>query len=185
MFYIVGVAYATPQSDGNIQSMDEISAVWNWGKDMDNHDKVPSVISYTPKVGSEQNWGSSLGSNAIAMIHTKLELDVQAVSDELDFILKTLQGMKNLNFEDGVVQADESGKLYPDKSSEDVVTDYMEKVFEYVMQEEFLKKREVRSVVLKNVSSTDIVITIPTVSCYFSSGFNFVLIYCRNGLIKP
>ena len=164
----IGVAYAVPRGDENIHSMDEIYAVENWGKDMDNHDKVPSVYSYTPKVGAEQNWGSSLGPNAIAMIHTKLELDVQSVSDELDFILKTLQGMKNLHFEEGVVQADESGKIYPDKSSEDVVTDYMEELFKYVMQEEFLKKREVRSVVLKKVS-TDIVITVPTVS-YFTIG---------------
>jgi hypothetical protein len=155
----IGVAYATPKRNENIKSLDDITAVLNWGTDMDNHEKVPSVYSYSRKVGKEQNWGSSLAPDAVAMIHTKLELDVQSVSDELDFILKTLEGTKNLNFDEGVIQAEESGRKYPDKSSEDIVTDYMTEVFKYLMQENILLER---LTVLK-YASTDIVVTVPTV----------------------
>jgi hypothetical protein len=155
-----------PQIGANLRSVDDIIARQDWGKDMDNHDKVPSVYSYTPRVGTEQNWGSSLGPDAIAMIHTKLELDVQSIPDELDFILKTLAGVKNLHFEDGVMQVPDERRRYPDSSSEQIVTDYMKKVFEYLQQENVLLSQEIR----ENIS-TDIVITVPTVSLLLSLNF--------------
>jgi hypothetical protein len=125
---------------------------------MDSHDKVPSVYSYTPRVGREQNWGSSLGPNAIAMIHTKLELDVSSVSDELDFILKALIGTKSLDFELGVKNAPAAGRNYPDQSPEEIVAEYMTKVFEHLLKEGIFEADALRSRI-----ATDIVITIPTV----------------------
>jgi hypothetical protein len=58
---------------------------------MGNMMKVPSVISYSLKTDkNERQWGSDLSRNAIAMVHTKLQLDVDHTSSELDLILQAL-----------------------------------------------------------------------------------------------
>jgi hypothetical protein len=155
-----------------------IYAVTNWGAHMDNHNKVPSVISYTdPPSDEEQQWGSSLSEDAICMIHTKLELDVESVSEELDLILSSLEGMKNFNFQH--IQENKGSADYPDKSSEEIVTDYLTKVFEYVLDtvehftEEFLAR-----------VPTDIVMTVPTVSIStFDIGAVDVTDIFRQGLV--
>ena len=68
---------------------------------MGNHDKIPSVYSYSPgSQAGEQQWGASLSPEAVAMVNTKLELDVQDnKSDELELILQALDGMHNLDFQ--------------------------------------------------------------------------------------
>lgn len=71
-----GVAFATPNTLN--ASLKDIEIMKDWGPQMGNHDKIPSVISYSPSshVG-EQQWGASLSPDAVTMVHTKLELDVQ------------------------------------------------------------------------------------------------------------
>jgi hypothetical protein len=124
---------------------------------MGNHKKIPSVISFSqPTEAMEQQWGSDLSEDAVAMIHTKLELDVQNVAGELDLMIRALDGMKNFSFQylrrAGVLPA------YTDKSAEQVVTQYLSKVFEYLSRaiEKFSK-------VLRDQVPVDIVVTVPTV----------------------
>jgi hypothetical protein len=152
-----GVALATPNTPN--AELKEILLVSDWGRQMGNADKVPSVISYSPATdAAEQQWGSSLSPDAVAMVNSKLELDVQDnKSDELDLILQVLDGMKNLNFDH--VKA---SKGYPDytwKVPEEIVTDYVTKVFQYVEQRVSQFAAEMRTRL-----PVDIVLTVPVVS---------------------
>ena len=81
--------------------MDDVEIVGYWGSRMGNQDKVPSVISYSAcSEAQEEQWGSDLSPDAIAMVNTKLELEVQDdKSDELELILQALDGMHDLNFQ--------------------------------------------------------------------------------------
>lgn len=126
---------------------------------MGNHDKIPSVISYSPAspVG-EQQWGYSLSPRAVTMVHTKLELDVQEnKSDELDLILQVLDGIKNLHF-DNVVKS-KGYPAYTWKVPEDIVTDYLTKVFDYLEQAMSHFGAELNAQI-----PVDIVLTIPVVN---------------------
>jgi hypothetical protein len=137
--------------------LNEIDVNKNWGIGQANISKVPSVISYSdPTEFAEQQWGESLSPDAVAMVHTKLELDFQPVLGELDLILESLDGMKNLNF--AHVKASGGDPPYTYKSSEQIVTDYLTKVFQWLLQA--VKKM---TKTLRDTISTDIVVTIPTV----------------------
>src|SRR6202008_3956365 len=62
---VIGVAYATP--GGSRLPLEEITPVTDWGPQMGNHDKIPSVYSYSPSsLKGEQQWGFSLSEKAIA-----------------------------------------------------------------------------------------------------------------------
>jgi hypothetical protein len=149
------VAYAAPA--GEIADLEEINVITNWGPQT-NHDKIPSVISYSlASDAAEQQWGADLSPDAVAMIHTKLELGLRDTSDELDLVLKTLEGVGNLKF----THIKAIGPLpgYPCKKPERIVADYMEKVFDCVLEsiasrysDEFRKQTPV-----------DVVITMPAV----------------------
>jgi hypothetical protein len=102
--------------------------VLDWGERMGNQDKVPSVISYSRSShNGEQQWGSDLSKDAIAMVHTKLRLDIDDTSAELDQILETLEGIDNLNFQ--YVRNLEGLPKFTRKGPEEIVADYLEKVF--------------------------------------------------------
>ncbi len=144
-----------------------INIVKDWGREMSNTDKVPSVISYSAVSNDEypeQQWGSDLSPDAVAMVNSKLELDVQDnKSDELDLILQALDGMSDLNF-DNV----KSAKGYPDytwKAPEDIVTDYLTKVFE-VVQSALAEKLGTEA---RTRYPVDIVLTVPVVFISLSS----------------
>lgn len=149
-----GVAYATPIA--NTCDLKEIDVVMTWGAQMDNHDKVPSVISYSPPTAEmEQQWGSSLSPDAISMVHTKLELEVEKVSEELDFIQQSLDGMRNLHFQH--IKASGNLPVYTYKTPEAVVEDYLTNVFEYLENAFRYFTEELREDL-----KTDIVVTVPT-----------------------
>lgn len=96
-----GVAYGFTSIDPN-KPLD-IRIVKDWGAS-GTHDKIPSVISYseTTTAGEEQ-WGLDLSPNALAMVNTKLELDVQDRKlGELELILHLLDGVNDLNFDDTI-----------------------------------------------------------------------------------
>jgi hypothetical protein len=135
----------------------------DWGEKMDNSDKIPSVISYSNKTkeGQEANWGSNLAPGAIAMKHMKLRLDAQSVSAEIDFLLQLLDGTRNLEFEN--IRHSRGMPDYTDKAPEDIVLDYLTKVFEHVLH---LVDGWTKHV--KESIPTDIVITIPVVSRQYS-----------------
>jgi hypothetical protein len=155
------VAFATPNTVN--ANLDEIDIVKDWGPQMGNHDKIPSVISYSPASHEmEQQWGASLSPDAVAMVDTKLELDVQDnKSDELYLILKLLDGIGNLHF---VYIATYGHSSYSWKAPEDVVTDYLHQVFRHL--EDTMGYMDSR---LRNRIPVDIAITIPAVSPSFLS----------------
>jgi hypothetical protein len=98
--------------------------------------------------------------NAVTMVHTKLELDVGDVNDELDLLIQSLDGMKNLSFRHLVAAELSGGKpAYTQKSSEEIVTDYLSKVFQCLLQVIDTFSQELRAII-----PTDIVVTVPTVS---------------------
>jgi hypothetical protein len=156
----VGVAYATPES--NELPFDEIDLLEDWGPNMGNHKKIPSVISFSrPSQRREHQWGSDLSENAIAMVNTKMELEPQSVLSELDLIVHALEGMKNLNMER--LKAVGPLPAYTTRSSEQIVTEYLTRVFNYLSEGiEVLRD-------YKDMVPTDIVVTVPTACPPFSS----------------
>lgn len=157
-FFQPGVAIATP--DRNRANLSEIDVIKDWGPGMGNLDKVPSVISYSPSSGAqERQWGASLSPEAVAMVHTKLQLEVHKTSEELDLILQALDGMGDLDFR----HVQNAGGLpsYTWKGPENIVEDYLTKVFDAFLpaiEEMAGLTEEVRAQML-----TDIVVTIPAV----------------------
>lgn len=150
-----GVAIATPA--GYRANLSEIEAIVDWGSQMGNDEKVPSVISYSPASAPEiQQWGGSLSPEAVAMVHTKLELDVHDTSRELDLILQALDGMYNLHFQ--YVRASRGLPEYTWKAPEKIVEDYLTKVFDalLVTVEDFTEE-------LRALIAVDIVVTVPAV----------------------
>ena len=127
---------------------------------MKNHDKVPSIISYTKSSDEYQQWGSSISPGAVTMVHKKLELGPHPLQGELDLVVQVLEGMKNLHFEE-ILLANEDGTVpaYACKSPEEIVTDYLVKVFTYL--DETVEKF---SDAFRRHTATDLVVTIPTVS---------------------
>jgi hypothetical protein len=124
--------------------------------------KVPSVYSYSPAPKDEQQWGDSLSDEAVTMINTKLELDVQDnKSDELRLLLQVLDGMHNFSFE--YVRACRGYPDYTSKDPEQIITDYMSRIFQRFEQhvDKFGTKLTSRLLV-------DIVVTVPVVSIRYS-----------------
>jgi hypothetical protein len=155
-----GVAYATPASDVAILS--EIDVVTYWGRQMGNSEKIPSVISYTRSCRDRdgnfyQQWGSSLSDNAVAMVNTKLQLDIESVSEELKILRSTLHGMRNLDFK--YIKDSTNRPDFPRKGPEDIVTDYLKKIFQYLVR----AVDNYFSNVARGRFPVDIVATIPTV----------------------
>lgn len=124
---------------------------------MGNHKKIPSVISYSLSQNGEQQWGADLSPNAVAMVHTKLSLDVVDIATELDMILQALDGMQNLDF--AYIRDTSGAPKYPRKSPEKIVEDYLTNVFQYL-----LKAVANFTQVLREQIPVDIVATIPAVS---------------------
>jgi hypothetical protein len=140
---------------------------------MGNHDKIPSVISYSLRPNREQQWGADLSPQAVAMVHTKLQLDVDDAAAELDLILQMLDGIHNLSYR---YIEDSAGKpKYPRKGPEEIVTDYLTKVFEYL-----LKAVEAFSEELRSRIPVDIVATIPAVCFQLSFLLKHINFTSRN-----
>lgn len=150
------MAYAIVPQGVAPANLKEIKVIQNWGRDMNNTQKVPSRISYSPAREGEKQWGKDMSTDAIVILHTKLELDEQPdKEDELDSLLYTLEGMKNLNFED--IQKAGPNPAFPVQNPEDIVTDYMAKVYERVnLTLDFLKN-------LRDTIPVDIVFSLPLV----------------------
>jgi hypothetical protein len=152
---VTGVAYGTPRGRG--LPLDEITPVTDWGPQMGNHDKIPSVYSYsTPSENLEQQWGLSLSNGAVSMVNTKLELDVNDVRTELDIILQTLNGMQNLNFE--YIKEARGFPAYPWQTPRQIVTDYLTEVFANLLKAVSRFTKEFRA-----QTPVDIVVTVPVV----------------------
>src|SRR6266480_51644 len=151
-----GVALATPKLDD--ASLDKIFPVDDWGR-MGTHHKIPSVISYSPPSSAgELQWGASLSEDAITMVNMKMELDVQGSKlDELELLLQVLDGTSNLDFDRGV-KAAKGNPEYTWKNPEDIITDYLTRVFHHLNQVVAHFGPDLRAKL-----PVDIVITIPVV----------------------
>lgn len=138
--------------------------------------KVPSVYSYSPpSEAGEQQWGSSLSPKAVAMVNTKLELDVQENKlDELELILQVLDGTKNLDISE--IKKSQGYPEYTWKSPEEIVTDYLTKIFQYLNQ-----RFEVFGDRLRSTMLVDVVITVPVVFRPVQKNQWVVLIINRDG----
>lgn len=68
---------------------------------MKTSSKIPSIYSYSPASSPlDQQWGASISDDAVTMVNTKMELDVQENRiDELELILQVLEGTCNLDFD--------------------------------------------------------------------------------------
>jgi hypothetical protein len=126
---------------------------------MGNLNKVPSVISYSMIENDEQQWGADLSRHAIAMVHTKLQLDVDSTSNELDLVLQALEGMHNLHFQ--YIENTEGIPRYTVKAPEQIVEDYLERVFEYLMN-----SVQGLTTALIRRTPVDLVVTVPAVSSH-------------------
>ncbi|OAP64492.1 hypothetical protein AYL99_00464 [Fonsecaea erecta] len=160
-----GVAYATPNS--NHLPLDEIDLIEDWGSNMGNHKKIPSVISFSPSTEAmEQQWGYDLSEHAISIVHTKLELDLQDVSSELDLMIQALDGMCDFGFDH--IRGAGSAHAFSDKSAEQIVTEYLSRVFEHLS-----------AAIVKFSASfrvhvpVDIVVTVPTEWSYRAKNSTF------------
>jgi molecular chaperone DnaK (HSP70) len=150
-----GVAYATPT--GRRSQLRETDVITDWGDQMGILDKIPSVYSYSPSTAKgEQQWGLSISEDAIAMVNTKLELDLHDVPEELDIVLHALDGMKNLHFQH--IKAAGGLPAFTWKGPEDIITDYLRKVFAYLLQAVAQFSEEFRA-----QAPVDIVVTVPPV----------------------
>jgi hypothetical protein len=158
LILVSGVAYATPY--GAKYELADINVMLDWGSRMSNQGKVPSVISYShPSAAMEQQWGSDFSPDAILMLHTKLELGLQDVMGELDMTLQVLEGMKDLSFSDMMAaNKNNSRPAYSHKAPEEIVTDYLTKVFKRLDEalEEFTDA-------FRRHTTTDLVVTVPAV----------------------
>ncbi len=128
---------------------------------MGNQEKIPSVISYSLRtVAEEENWGSDLAPGALAMINTKLELDYNSVTGELDLITQTLDGVDNLNFQR--VRHLRATREHIWKRPEEIVRDYLTKVFQHLLNEinNF-------SEIFRHQLRLDLVITVPAAVSFF------------------
>lgn len=139
-------------------SLSHIRVVTNWGSDMTNDTKIPSVITYSkPTEAHEQQFGANLSPDAVAMVNTKLELDVQDTRlDELNMILQVLDGMKDLSFEH--IKASKGYPEYTWKKPEDIVTDYLTKAFKsFEAATDYIAE-------IRRTAPVDIIVTVPVVS---------------------
>jgi hypothetical protein len=129
---------------------------------MSNAGKVPSIVSYSP--ANDQQWGANISGDSIAMVNTKMELDVQENKiDELELILQLLHGTDNLDFEN--VRKSRGYPAYTFKTPEEIVGDYLSEIFKHVNKffDEMIMT-EAFGVNLKEKIPVDLVITVPVVS---------------------
>ncbi|KAH0556728.1 hypothetical protein GP486_005483 [Trichoglossum hirsutum] len=145
-----GVALAVVA--GNSARQDDIIAIDSWGPGMANHEKIPSVISYSKAIGPE--WGASVDKKSVAMVHTKLQLEVSSPSEELDLILQALEGMHDLDSD----RIRDAGPLpaYTWKGPEAIVEDYLTRMLESLLRVERGFSKQMR-----RHMPVDIVVTIP------------------------
>lgn len=154
------MAYATPRFDD--ANLDEIEVVDNWGAKMGNHEKIPSIYSYSPAPNREEQWGLDISEDAVTMVNTKMELHVQDDKiDELELVLQVLNGTCNLDFDN--IKSQRGTPKYPVKSPDEVVTDFLTKVFHHVSNDLDHFGSHLRSLM-----PVDLVITVPVVGAYKS-----------------
>ncbi|KIW07496.1 uncharacterized protein PV09_01461 [Verruconis gallopava] len=157
-----GIAFATPPGE-TIGKLEEVHLMTNYGYAMNNDNKIPSVNSYSEpslnKSRKERQFGRDLSPNAVAMVNSKLELDVQDTKlAELESLVHALEGMKNLSYAN--VKRCRGHPGFSWKSSEQIVTDYLAKVFK-AFSEYLDRAYPGMGNALREEVPTELVITVP------------------------
>ena len=151
-----GVAYATPRFDD--AKLDEIKIVSDWGAGMGSDDKIPSIYSYSPAPEGQRQWGADITEDAVTMVNTKMELRTQDDKmDELELLLQVLNRTCNLDFE--TIKAQRCHSRYLVKSPNEIVTDFLSKVFRHLYDH-----HDHLGPLLRSLMPVDIVIAVPVVS---------------------
>jgi hypothetical protein len=129
----VALAFANCAEE-EIDAENDIVVMTNWGHGMDNNRAIPSVISYSrPDNWSVQQFGSDLSSDAVPMINTRLQLDLgSTMIGGLEALICSLDGMKNLSY--AYVKRSSGVPSFTWKSAEEILTDFMRKVYEAFMR---------------------------------------------------
>ncbi|ETI21666.1 hypothetical protein G647_08013 [Cladophialophora carrionii CBS 160.54] len=135
----------------------EILNVTSWSRT--NTPKVPSIISYSPADGHEAQWGAEISRTGIEMIWTKLQLEEQHRLDELDLLLKALDGMANLNL--NAIVGNRGLPSYPAKEPVGIVTDYLSRLRAHFVEKELTGDHGTIGVHLLHRTPVDIVLTCP------------------------
>ncbi|PVH79969.1 hypothetical protein DL98DRAFT_588754 [Cadophora sp. DSE1049] len=136
------VAIAT--AIGTEANLDEINVIEDWGPNLRHLQKVPSVISYS----------------------LPTENHIDDASAELDLILRGLDGMHDLNF--SYIKDSGSKPKFTHKKPEEIVQDYLTKVFEHLLQNVDIFTEEMR-----DRMSVDIIATVPTEWGYRAKNLTF------------
>jgi hypothetical protein len=107
-------------ADGDDISLDYIDAIRDWGPRMSNTQAVPSLMGYPPQNGQcERGWGKDISATAIVIQNARLGL-------------QTLSGTGSEE-EDPKEKRLREALRYIGRSAEQVVTDYLRRVF-YCLQ---------------------------------------------------
>lgn len=122
---------------------------------MSNQSQVPSVISYSPACDEAVQWGSDFTDDAVTISRTKLELQPQPILEELDMLLQVLKGTGFMTFK--TVRDAGDDPAYTAKAPEEIVVDYLRKVFECAWKELDLRRLQVAGI------PVDVVMTVPVV----------------------
>ncbi|KAL5322237.1 hypothetical protein ACEPPN_010209 [Leptodophora sp. 'Broadleaf-Isolate-01'] len=167
-----GVAWATPTGARASLAPGGIEVVQIWGAKMGNHKKIPSVVSYTPSSRKgERQFGLDLSADAVALLHTKLQLGVSDVSQELDHILESLEGVHNLNFQ--YLKKSDGLPKHILFSPEQIVRDYLQRVFHYLFESESDSLPSPFAPELRQLTPVDIVVTVPAAWKYRAKNATF------------
>ena len=110
----------------NAPRLGEIETVTEWlSRTMP---KIPSEITYSEHLGRE-NWGFGIGSNALVIRWTKLDLEAPSLEKALENMKQTISEARQLYFESGPSARNRRIPHHLTYTSEDVMRDYLEQVF--------------------------------------------------------
>jgi hypothetical protein len=152
----IGITYGVVKMTGGTESLEEfIFQEWPEGG---NNLEVPSEISYSVASHGGSQWGYDIAPGSLKLVWTKLELDEQERLDELDLILKALEGMKYMD--PNHIQEAHRFPSHPAKDPVDIVADYLTRVREYVRDHPHPGFHQA----FFDVTPVDLVVTVPAVS---------------------
>ena len=121
--------------------------------------KVPSELSYSDTPAGHRQWGFDIDPKSERMVWTKLQFDIQPRDQELKWILRALDGMKDMKM-NVTGPNGQSSNDFPTYEAVDIASDYLKRVRKWVISD--MERQYGRGYIDK--LNTEIVVTIPAVS---------------------
>lgn len=119
-------------TQGKEPTLDNIRHVFNWpGNRIEA--KVPSRFTYSPIRGTER-WGNGIGSDALVIRWTKLELEPPKRDKALEILRETISETTRMKL-DPRARVFEEIPTHLVRTSEDIVTDYLSGVLAYARRD--------------------------------------------------